>query len=149
MTDLAKQDTQDYHKELIAKAKELGIKSPHVCKPETLEKKIAAILEKPTEGEPPKLDVQLGDFGKRYLDSIKFDVDWLLSIANQYHIEKFEYMHKFRAFRAYRKGVHVDWITVNDIALLNGKRELCEIMLKHTPVGKQRAVFNFHWRPEL
>jgi len=81
-----------------------------------------------------------------YLKKIKFDMGWLQKVGTQYGIDKFEYIHKFRAFRCYKSGQHVDWIDVNDLALLNGERRLVQILLKHQPVSPKRAVINYPWR---
>ena len=81
-----------------------------------------------------------------YLKEIKFDMDWLQKIGTQYGINKFEYIHKFRAFRCYKSDQHVDWIDVNDLALLNGERRLVQILLKHQPVSPKRAVIDYPWR---
>lgn len=155
MTDQLEADTQlDAHRALIEEGKALGLKQAANMKPETLEKKIEQIkaraAKEPTEYDPDKsidVEVSVVDFGAKFLKSIGFDFDWLGPVAAQYGVEKFEYLHKFRAFRAYKDGRHVDWITVNDLGLLNGKRDMCEILLKHTPVQKERRLFDFHWRP--
>lgn len=145
----------DAHEALIQEAKDLGVKTPHMLKPENLEKKIQ---EAKVRSQAPKeyvetdekieltTDISLNEFDKRYLDSIGFDLNWFASIANQYGIDRFEYIHKFRAFRAYKSGVHADWLSINDVGLLNNKRDMCEILLKHGNVSKERRVFNFHWR---
>jgi hypothetical protein len=83
---------------------------------------------------------------KDHLKDVGFDFDWLNSLASEYDFNKFEYLHKFRAFRCYKAGQHVDWININDVALLNGKRRLEEIKLKHQPVSPKRAVINYPWR---
>ncbi len=80
-----------------------------------------------------------------YLESIGFDYDWLDLLAKEYKFDKFEYVHKFRAFRCYQKNVHVEWIDVNMLAVKNGKRRLCEIMLKHQPLGKHRKIIHLPW----
>jgi len=162
MPDQQQADTQqDAHQELIAKGKALGLKQAANMKPETLIKKIEEIETRAkakeqssnahadierinAESIPVQVDVV--DFGAKFLKSIGFDFEWLGPIANQYGIERFEYIHKFRAFRVYKNGVHVDWIDVNEVGLLNGKRHLCEILLRHTPVDKSRRLFDFHWR---
>lgn len=150
MTDQATDTQPDAHQALINEAKSLGIKNPHVCKPETLEKKIAQAKKEPVKsvnkGKTKECSLIINDFGKRYLDSIGFNFDWIGPVAAQYNINKFEYLHKFKAFRAYVDGQHKDWITINDFALLNDQRNLCEILLKHQNVSADRAVFKFHWR---
>ena len=83
---------------------------------------------------------------KDHLEEIGFDLEWLGKLSEQYNLNKFEYLHKFRAFRCYKAGQHVDWIDVNDVALLNGKRRLEEIKLRHQPVSPKRAVIKFPWR---
>lgn len=81
-----------------------------------------------------------------YLKSIKFDMGWLQKVGTQYGIDKFEYIHKFRAFRCIKSDQHIDWIDVNDLALLNGERRLVQILLKHQPVSPKRAVIKYPWR---
>ncbi len=142
----ANSDTQDAHEELKQKAKALKIKGWHLMNPEKLMQKIAEKTNEPEPVAEDKLDVYLGEFGKKYLESIGFDFDWFASVATQYRIDKFEYLHKFRAFRAYRGGKHVDWITINDFGLCNGKRNMVEILLKHSEPSKDRRVFDFNWR---
>lgn len=81
-----------------------------------------------------------------YLQGIKFDMDWLQKLGTQYGFDKFEYLHKFKAFRCYKSGQHVDWIDVNNLSLLNGGRRLVQILLKHQPVSPKRAIINYPWR---
>lgn len=154
MTDQLEADTQqDAHEALIQEGKALGIKQAANMKPENLIKRIEEIKlkreDKPND-EPmkkaPKVEVAVVDFGAKFLKSIGFDFEWLGPIAHRYRIDKFEYLHKFRAFRVYRDGKHVDWITVNEVGMLNGKRDMCQILLKHAPVNKERSIFDFHWR---
>lgn len=83
---------------------------------------------------------------KAYLTEKKFKFEWLDSLAEQYGFDKFEYLHKFRAFRCYRENKHLDWIDVNDLSLLNGGRRLDEIRLKHQAVSPKRAVIQYAWR---
>lgn len=83
---------------------------------------------------------------KAYLTEKKFKFEWLDSLAEQYAFDKFEYLHKFRAFRCYRENKHLDWIDVNDLSLLNGGRRLDEIRLKHQAVSPKRAVIQYAWR---
>ena len=81
-----------------------------------------------------------------HLEKIGCELDWLKSLHDRYGFEKFEYIHKFRAFRCYKDGRHVDWIDVNDLALINGKRRLEVILLKHQPISPKRAIINYPWR---
>lgn len=81
-----------------------------------------------------------------HLEKIGCELDWLKPLHERYGFEKFEYIHKFRAFRCYKDGLHVDWIDVNDLALINGKRRLEVILLKHQPISPKRAVINYPWR---
>jgi hypothetical protein len=83
---------------------------------------------------------------KAYLTEKKFKFEWLDSLAAQYGFNRFEYLHKFRAFRCYRDGKHVDWIDINDLSLINGGRRLEEIRLKHQAVSPKRAVIQYPWR---
>jgi len=81
-----------------------------------------------------------------YLKSIKFDMEWLQKLGTQYGFDEFQYLHKFRAFRCFKSNQHLDWIDVNDAALLNGARRLDKILLKHQPLSPKRAVINYPWR---
>ena len=83
---------------------------------------------------------------KAYLTEKKFKFEWLDSLAAQYGFDRFEYLHKFRAFRCYSDGKHVDWIDINDLSLINGGRRLEEIRLKHQAVSPKRAVIQYPWR---
>jgi len=83
---------------------------------------------------------------KAYLTEKKFKFEWLDSLAEQYGFDKFEYLHKFRAFRCYREDKHLDWVDINDLSLINGGRRLEEIRLKHQAVSPRRAVIQYPWR---
>jgi hypothetical protein len=83
---------------------------------------------------------------KTYLIGKEFKFEWLHDLAEQYGFDKFEYLHKFRAFRCYREGKHVDWVDINDLSLINGGRRLVEIRLKHQTVSPKRAVIQYPWR---
>ena len=90
--------------------------------------------------------VLVADSGKKFLDEKGFDMKWLDKLAEQYKFEQFDYVAKFCAFRCYKDGKHVEWIDVNVLALLNGKRKITEILNKHYPVDKSRAIIEFPWR---
>jgi len=94
--------------------------------------------------ETPSVEVVCDE--RQYLLSRDFKFEWLDLLAAQYGFDKFEYLHKFRAFRCYREGKHLDWIDVNDLSLLNGGRRLDEILLKHQAVSPKRAVIQYAWR---
>jgi len=94
----------------------------------------------------PKPKYELVCEHQDYLKGIGLDFAWLDNLNKQYEFDKFEYLHKFRAFRCYKEGRHVDWIDVNELALLNGKRKLEVIMLRHQPVNLKKAVINLPWR---
>ena len=81
-----------------------------------------------------------------HLDSIGCQLSWLAKLNEQYGFERFEYIHKFRAFRCYLDGQHVDWVDVNDLALINGHRRLENILLRHMQVDVKRAVIKYPWR---
>ena len=83
---------------------------------------------------------------KAYLTEKKFKFEWLDSLAEQYGFDKFEYLHKFRAFRCYKEDKHLDWVDINDLSLINGGRRLEEIRLKHQAVSPRRAVIQYPWR---
>tara|TARA_R110000751_G_scaffold2394_2_gene12546 strand:- start:1176 stop:1565 length:390 start_codon:yes stop_codon:yes gene_type:complete len=83
---------------------------------------------------------------KAYLTEKKFNFGWLQSLAERYGFDKFEYLHKFRAFRCYRQNKHLDWIDINNLSLINGGRRLEEIRLKHQVVSPARAVIQYPWR---
>ena len=81
-----------------------------------------------------------------HLDSIGCELSWLDKLNERYGFEKFEYIHKFRAFRCYKDGQHVDWIDVNNLALINGKRRIEEILMNHQPLSPTRAIIQYPWR---
>jgi len=81
-----------------------------------------------------------------FLDKIGAKQEWLGNLALQYNFDRFEYVHKFRAFRCYRGAQHVEWVDVNELSLLNGGRRLVEIRLKHQPVSKSREIIERPWR---
>jgi len=81
-----------------------------------------------------------------WLKSSGFKFEWLNKLHEQYGFDKFQYLHKFRAFRCYKEEQHLDWIDVNDLALLNGERRIMEILLKHQQVSPKRAVIQYPWR---
>lgn len=94
--------------------------------------------------EAPSVEVVCDE--RQYLLSRDFKFEWLDLLAAQYGFDKFEYLHKFKAFRCYREGKHLDWIDINDLSLLNGGRRLDEILLKHQAVSPKRAVIQYAWR---
>jgi hypothetical protein len=94
--------------------------------------------------ETPSVEVVCDE--QQYLLSRDFKFEWLDLLAAQYGFDKFEYLHKFKAFRCYREGKHLDWIDINDLSLLNGGRRLDEILLKHQAVSPKRAVIQYAWR---
>ena len=94
--------------------------------------------------ETPPVEVICDE--REYLQEKSFKFEWLELLASQYGFDKFEYLHKFRAFRCYRENKHLDWIDVNDLSLLNGGRRLDEIRLKHQAVSPKRAVIQYAWR---
>tara|TARA_R110000782_G_scaffold252792_1_gene340703 strand:- start:5022 stop:5366 length:345 start_codon:yes stop_codon:yes gene_type:complete len=81
-----------------------------------------------------------------HLETVGFDMAWAEGVATQYGFGLMEYVHKFRAFRCYKEGQHVDWISINDLALLNNKRKLEEIRVNFQPVSPRRAVIQYPWR---
>lgn len=94
--------------------------------------------------ETPSVEVVCDE--RQYLLSRDFKFEWLDLLAAQYGFDKFEYLHKFKAFRCYRQDKHLDWIDINDLSLLNGGRRLDEILLKHQAVSPKRAVIQYAWR---
>ena len=98
------------------------------------------------KGRPPKPKYDVICDEKAHLKSVGFDFSWLDSLQKEYDFSQFQYVHKFRAFRCYRKEQHVDWIDINDLSLLNGKRRLEEIRLKHQAVSPKRAIIQYPWR---
>lgn len=83
---------------------------------------------------------------REFLETKGFKFDWLNLLHEQYGFDKFQYIHKFRAFRCYKGDKHLDWIDINDLALLNGNRRIAEILLKHQQVSPKRAVIQYPWR---
>jgi len=100
--------------------------------------------KKRTRKAKPKYEVVCDN--TEHLAKIGCELDWLDRLHERYGFEKFEYLHKFRAFRCYKDGQHVDWIDVNDLAVINGKRRLEVILLRHQPVNVKRAVIQYPWR---
>jgi len=97
-----------------------------------------------TEKKKKKAEIVCDE--KAYLTEKKFKFEWLNSLAAQYGFDKFEYLHKFRAFRCYKQDRHLDWVDINDLSLINGGRRLEEIRLKHQAVSPRRAVIQYPWR---
>lgn len=123
-------------RKLRAKAKKLGIKS-------YWNKGEDRLLREIHELEPPRktqIPMRVNNSDHIYLEKIGFKEHWLAKYIEEDGIEEFEYIHKFRAFRCYLNGQHVDWIDVNRVALDNGARELCEILLAHQPLPENRKV---------
>ncbi len=100
--------------------------------------------KKRTRKAKPKYEV-IGEHTD-HLDSIGCQLSWLDKLNEKYGFERFEYIHKFRAFRCYLDGQHVDWVDVNDLALINGHRRLENILLRHVQVDVKRAVIKYPWR---
>jgi len=97
-------------------------------------------------GRKPKPQYEIVCDNPKHLKDIGFDMAWLGKLHDEYGFDRFEYLHKFRAFRCYKGEQHIDWIDINDAAVLNGHRRLETIMLKHQPVGPKRAVIQYPWR---
>jgi len=150
--------TEEKHiEELRAKAKAAGIKSWHVKKPETLQKELEALEptpgpEKKPEPKPEpkpkvsKIQVLISKEDVIFLKSIGFKTEWIESLANQYNFNKFVYMAKFKAFRCYREGKHLDWMSINDFGLLHLKQELTRTKLTFQPLSTKRQVIKLPWR---
>ncbi len=147
--------------EIRQQAKAAGIKSWHVKKIENLKKELAAL--EPDETVPDKPDPQFGpsftglktkpsihvvitEKDNQYFKTIGLKPEWLSSLANQYNFSRFQYIPKFKAFRCYIAGNHVDWIDVNDLSMLNGGQKLTEIKLKHQALPAERQVIKMPWR---
>lgn len=158
MTD-PKLDTQSKRRtpkevaEIRKTAKSLGIKEWEKGKLQVVINKI----EKVKEGLPQpdnkahSFELSADELAIRKIMSIGFNVDWLEKLSVQYGFERYEYIEKFKAFRCYKHGEHVDWVDVNDLALLNTGKRLCTIMLRHQPVRPHpnhpnRACIDFFWR---
>jgi len=106
---------------------------------------------KPKRGRPPKAkeaEPKYKVFGvnAKHFEEIGFDLKWLDKIADQYDIEVFQYVHKFRAFRVFVDGAHRDWVDVNDCALLNGHRKVEIIRTKYQPLNPKRQMIKYPWR---
>ena len=137
--------------ELRAKAKAAGIKSWHVKSEEKLLIELEELEDKPdTKDDDEKLDIEITMSEKEvvFLKTVGLDSEWLASLANQYNFSKFEYVHKFRAFRCYQDIKHVEWIGINDLAMLNGKEHLCQILQKHQEVDASRSIIHLPWNPK-
>jgi len=105
------------------------------------------IISDKVERKPKKgVQIVITEADKKFFDQIGFDIKWLYPIANQYDFDRFQYMKKFKAFRCYRGNSHIDWISVNDLGLLNVKKDLTEILLKHQPLNKKKQIIKLAWR---
>lgn len=133
---MAKKPTTELQK-LRQKAKKLGIKSYWNKGVDRLEREIAD-LEGPKRKTQIPLDCNKSDLN--YFDAIGFKEHWLAKYIEDHQIERFQYIHKFRAFRCYLNGQHVDWIDINQVSIDNGSRELCEILMPHQPLPSHRRV---------
>lgn len=102
--------------------------------------------EKPKRGRKPKPKFEVNGVDEKHFKEINFDLKWLDKIADQYDVEQFQYVHKFRAFRVYVDGAHRDWVDVNDCALLNGHRKVEVIRTKYQPLNKRRQMISYPWR---
>ncbi|MCP3675271.1 MAG: hypothetical protein GY829_12470 [Gammaproteobacteria bacterium] len=142
--------------EIRQQAKAAGIKSWHVKKIENLKKELACIeaienelimpkVVKPKK-KPKGLDIGIDEQSSKFFKTIGLKSEWLSSLANQYNFSRFQYIPKFKAFRCYIDGNHVDWIDVNDLSMLNGGQKLTEIKLKHQALPAERQVIKMPWR---
>ncbi len=93
-----------------------------------------------------KLAIDMSAKDLRFLNTIGFKSEWLASIANQYNFDRFQYMYKFKAFRCYQGNNQVDWISVNDLGMINERRNLTIILQKHQPLDKKKQVIKLPWR---
>ena len=94
----------------------------------------------------PKIQITITEKDSNFFKSIGFKAEWLASIANQYDFDRFHYVHKFRAFRCYQGNKHLDWISLNDLGLLNIKQELTQTLMKHQPLQKNKQIIKLPWR---
>jgi|TARA_R110002124_G_scaffold286087_1_gene465882 hypothetical protein len=111
---------------------------------EVVEPKVEAKKKGRPKKEASSVEVICGE--REYLSSKGFKFEWLDLLATQYGFNKLEYLHKFKAFRCYRKEKHVDWIDINNVSLLNGGRSIDQILLKHQAVSPKQAVIQYAWR---
>ena len=139
--------------QLRVKGKEMGIKQAMNMKEETLiarmneieNEEVEEVVEQPV-AKSPSIQIDITKEDKLTLDKIGLKSEWLASIANRYAFDRFQYAPKFKAFRCYRGNNHIDWISVNDLGLLNVKKELTEIPLKHQNHNPDKQVIKLVWR---
>jgi len=108
--------------ELRLKAKEAGIKYWHKKSPENLLKELNEYSQ--------------GSEVDEYLDKLKV----------QYGFDKVEYVEKFEAYRCYKDGFHVDWVSIDELYMLNGKQPIINCPLKYQPLPANRRVIIMPWR---
>lgn len=101
---------------------------------------------KPDVVKASKVIVSMTDQEARILKSLGFKNEWLNSIANQYDFDRFQYMHKFKAFRCYKGNNHLDWISVNDLSTLNIHKEITHTLLTFQPLQKDKQIIKLAWR---
>lgn len=107
-------------------------------------KRAKAPAKKPVPA--PKLEVMIADDHKDEIVTLGFDMEWLEKIAKKHKITKFEYVNKLKAFRCYQKERHADWLSVNDIAHINGQKDIVDINLHYQVPAKDNQVFDLRWR---
>ena len=101
---------------------------------------------KPKEPIKPKLEVKIDSISYNQIKNLGIKDEWIASIANQYGFEKLEYMTKFKSFRCYLGGRCADWVSLNDLSIANGGKNVIEIMTPSRPVNKKKAIIKFPWR---
>ncbi len=128
--------------------KELGLKQAMNMKEETIIKKYKELTEgaEPIVSAKKSIEVVVTKEDKAFLESVEFDGEWLASIANQYDFNRFVYVHKFKAFRCYQNNNQLDWVSINDLSLINLKKEITHTLLKHQPLQKDKQVIKLPWR---
>ena len=129
--------------------RESGLKQAMNMKEETIIKRYNDLGSEPKETlkKVLKVEITITKEDSEFFTSIGLDVEWLASIANQYNFDRFVYASKFKAFRCYRGNNQLDWVSVNDLSLVNIKKEITTITVKHQlHSDKTKAIISFPWR---
>ena len=94
----------------------------------------------------PSFEVNITKADEKLFKTIGFKAEWLASIANQYDFNRFVYIDKFKAFRCYQGNNHLDWIAINDLSMINIKKEITHSYLNPQPLQKDKMIIKLPWR---
>lgn len=134
--------------QMRAELKESGVKQAMNMKEETIIKKHKELSKTDEVEQEPKasFEVNITKADQVFFDNIGLKAEWLASIANQYDFDRFAYVHKFKAFRCYRGNNQVEWVSINDLSLINIKKEITNTLMTFQPLQKDKQIIKLPWR---